>query len=119
MYQPVAIDRRQFKVGTPRHGHTGKIAGKVWVSPTYSSWVSMRGRCKYPGVRSFEHYGGRGIEVCERWQVFENFLADLGVRPKGKTLDRIDSDGNYEPGNVRWATLQEQAGNKRGAIRRV
>ena len=119
MHVPVTVDRRQFKIGTPRHGHTGKVNGKVWISPTYSSWCSMKGRCRYSCVRSFEHYGGRGIKVCDRWQVFDNFLEDMGERPEGKTLDRIDPNGDYQPGNVRWATAQEQRGNRREAQRRI
>lgn len=62
---------------------------------------------------SYPQYGGRGIKVCDRWQRFENFLADMGVRPEGKTLDRIDTDGNYEPGNCKWSTASEQQQNKR------
>lgn len=82
-------------------------------SPEYFIWHTMKTRCSSPGNKRYERYGGRGITVCERWQTFDNFLADMGYRPSPKhSIDRINNDGNYEPGNCRWATWQEQAVNK-------
>ena len=67
------------------------------MTPTHSSWQNMLGRCENPLTNGYKHYGGRGITVCERWQDFENFLLDMGKRPKGTTLGRIDSNGNGRP----------------------
>jgi hypothetical protein len=73
----------------------------------------MIDRCTKPTHQSWERYGGRGIKVCKRWLVFTNFLADMGTRPPNKSLDRKKNDGNYKPGNVRWATRSEQQRNTR------
>ena len=86
-------------------------------SPTYRSWQDMRKRCENDRAKRYADYGGRGISVCARWARFENFLADMGERPKGKTLDRIDVNGDYEPDNCRWADSKTQARNKRNNVR--
>lgn len=86
-------------------------------SPTYNSWRAMIDRCTNEKQPHYHNYGGRGITICERWMVFERFLADMGERPKGRTLDRINNDGNYEPGNCRWATGSEQRMNRRDSKR--
>jgi hypothetical protein len=91
--------------------------------PGYSSLKGAIGRCYNPNNTAFSDYGGRGIGVCDRWRFgeggltgFECFSADMGPRPQGKTLDRIDVDGHYEPGNCRWASKPEQQQNQRRAI---
>jgi hypothetical protein len=84
----------------------------------YRVWVGLRNRCECPHEKAYVNYGGRGIAVCERWQQFENFLADMGPRPSPKhSIDRIDNNGNYEPGNCRWVTQLEQMQNTRHTIR--
>lgn len=77
------------------------------------TWVAMLARCTNPKATKYPLYGGRGIAVCERWLKFENFLADMGERPTGRTIDRKDNDSNYEPGNCQWSTAKEQANNRR------
>lgn len=76
----------------------------------------MLTRCRNPKGEDFKDYGGRGITVCERWLDFRNFFEDMGPRPDGSSIDRIDVNGNYEPGNCRWATAIEQRANRRDAI---
>jgi len=85
-------------------------------TPEYGTWVRMIRRCTDPNLKHYKDYGGRGISVCERWRVLDNFLADVGVRPKGTSLDRINNDGNYEPENCRWATHTDQMRNKRSNV---
>ena len=83
---------------------------------TYISWGGMKQRCINPKATGYKNYGGRGITICERWLGcggFIHFLKDMGERPEGKSIDRIDNDGNYEPSNCQWATKEEQQNNKR------
>lgn len=87
------------------HGHSKR-------SPTYICWQNMRRRCSDPKTDAWPRYGGRGIKVCDRWQSFENFLSDMGVKPKGKTLERINNNSDYEPGNCKWATVKQQSNNR-------
>jgi hypothetical protein len=91
-----------------QHGHAREIR-----TPEYHSWTAMRTRCNNPLATAYERYGGAGIKVCKRWNSFKNFLADMGKRPAGTTLDRINSNGNYTPSNCRWATPLEQNRNRR------
>jgi hypothetical protein len=109
-----------------RSGHTtscGCIKGDAQVrhgmsgTPTYQVWRDMINRCDNQNYKEFKYYGGRGITFCRQWRVFDNFFLDMGIKPEGLTLDRIDYDGNYDISNCRWASDIQQANNKRNNIR--
>lgn len=103
-----ALRRMPHKI---KHGQSGSGAHK--------SWLEMKRRCLNPKTAEYKNYGGRGITVCERWMDFRNFYADMGPRPVGMSLDRIDNDGNYEAANCKWSTPAEQALNRRPKKRHV
>lgn len=96
------------------HGHCRRDEDGVRFSETYRAWRDMKNRCFRPQTDRYPRYGARGITVCRRWMTFANFLADMGPKPLGPTkfyLDRIDNDGNYEPGNCRWVDGRTSASN--------
>lgn len=94
-------------------GDTHRRHGKRQTA-TYKAWLTTKQRCSNPRNQDYRLYGGRGVKMCERWLKFANFLADMGERPNGLTLDRFpNNDGNYEPGNCRWATQKQQAATRR------
>jgi hypothetical protein len=93
-------DEKKFKHGMARQ-------------PVYKVWQQLHQRCENPKAPKFYNYGGRGIKVCERWKSFENFAADMGIRPEGYSIERINNDGDYEPSNCMWATTKQQLNNRR------
>jgi hypothetical protein len=109
------LHQRARSCGCSRRTHgyrTGKGAS------IYRCWLDLWARCTNPKCRAWKNYGGRGIRVCERWRKFENFLKDMGIKPSLKhSIDRYpNNDGNYEPGNCRWATAKEQIANRRKKV---
>lgn len=112
----VTLRRNQAKSCGCNRGKTQKHGYSVTKkrTPEYNAWAAMILRCKNPKAAGYKDYGGRGIVVCDKWELFKNFIEDMGDRPsRGYSLDRIDVDGNYEPSNCRWATGSEQGINKR------
>ena len=100
---------KQFTI----HGRVKRLNGiKINRKGTYSTWEAMLNRCNNPNNDWYHRYGGRGIKVCQSWHDFENFLMDMGERPEGMTIDRINNDGDYEKSNCKWSTPLEQANNK-------
>jgi hypothetical protein len=101
------LDRELFRARSTTHGMSNTVE--------HRTWLSMRDRCRNPKVAHYECYGGRGITVCERWMdSFENFYKDMGPKPSARhSIDRINVNGNYEPGNCRWATIKQQRRNTR------
>lgn len=109
------LKRELLFIRSFKHGHNTK---KHETTSTYITWQMMLSRCHSESSTCFYKYGAKGISVCDRWRgSFESFLADMGARPQGKTIDRINSNGNYEPGNCRWANANQQAANKGKSVR--
>lgn len=112
--------KRWWKHGDPLGGKPQWASGinhpnwKGGPHPLRQTYDNMLRRCRNPNDPDYQHYGGRGITVCERWRDdFWNFVEDMGERPDGRTLDRIDNDGHYNPANCRWSTHKEQVHNRR------
>ena len=102
------IERMANPYGNRKHGRCG--------GPGYNVWQMMKQRCLNPNKPDFSYYGGRGIQVCERWMDYANFYEDMGEPPKGMQLDRIDNDKNYEPDNCKWVTRKQNCRNRRSNL---
>lgn len=115
------VDRTALGAGTTKSCGCLKLEGKHGqttngrTTGTYRSWLSMIQRCTNPNYPRWKDYGGRGIQVCERWFTAANFIADMGPRPDGWSIERINNDGNYEPKNCKWIPRPDQAKNRRPA----
>jgi len=105
------LQKERARYAVMAHSTTHGMSG----TPTFTSWTSMRNRCYRVKDKEYANYGGRGIVVCDEWRnSFQKFYEDLGERPEGSSLDRIDTDGGYTPQNCKWSTPKEQAQNRRG-----
>lgn len=112
--QPLVLQFSENPCYTGRMKHG--LAKRSEQHPLYWTWKNMRQRCMNPRVPHFKYYGGRGIKICKRWDDFAVFVADIGERPPGMTLDRRNNNGHYTPTNVRWITRAEQSRNRRDFI---